>query len=326
MRWLHNILLRFKFYQWLMERAKRNSFPGFGGVSIYTVATFFLHSIEDEDINLRASSLAFNFFLALFPAVIFFFTLVAYVPIQNMHSQILEALSTIMPAEAFESVKSTLEDILKNQRGGLLSVGFVAAIYFSSNGYRSMIRSFNKTNRTKATRSFWVSQLIPIGLTLWVSFLLILSVALLIGGQLFLDYLFAQGILNDLFLRYLVVGFEWIIIIGLFFTSISSLYYFGPIKKNRKKWRFVSTGSSLATFLSIASTVAFSAYINNFNSYNKLYGSIGTLIVLMMIIYFNSIIILIGFEMNSSIDKALKQRVKPEELTPEQLEDNNKKK
>lgn len=326
MRWLHGILLRFKFYRWLMERAKRNSFPGFGGVSIYTVSMFFIRSIEDEDINLRASSLAFNFFLALFPAVIFFFTLVAYVPIQNMHSQILEALSTIMPASAFESIESTLEDILKNQRSGLLSIGFLAAIYFSSNGYRSMIRSFNKTNKTRIKRGFWMEQLVPIALTLWVSFLLILSVSLLVGGQVFLDYLSNKGYLSDNFLRYLLVGFEWLIIIGLFFTIISSLYYFGPTKKNRTKWEFVSTGSSLATFLSIVSTVAFSAYVNNFDSYNKLYGSIGTLIVLMMIIYFNSIIILIGFEMNSSIDKALKQRVKPEELTPKQLEVRNKKK
>lgn len=324
MRWLHNILMRFKLYRWLIERAKQNSFPGFGGVTIYTVAKFFIRSVEDEDINLRASSLAFNFFLALFPAVIFFFTIIAYIPIQGMHSEILAALSTIMPAGAFESIESTLEDILKNQRSGLLSVGFVAAIYFSSNGYRSMIRSFNKTNKTRIKRGFWMEQLVPIALTLWVSFLLILSVTLLIGGQVVLDDLSNSGYLSDNILKYLLLGMEWIIIIGLFFTIISSLYYFGPTKANREKWEFVSTGSSLATFLSIVSTVAFSAYVNNFNSYNKLYGSIGTLIVLMMIIYFNSIIILIGFELNSSIDKAIKQRIKPKDLTADQLEKKKK--
>lgn len=286
----------------LIDLSKNINFPGSRELPVFDVGKYFFKSIEKGDIASRASSLSFNFFLALFPAIIFLFTLIAYVPISNFQEQLLILIKNILPQNAYEATRATIEDIIKRQRGGLLSFGFILALYFSTNGVHAMIEAFNKSYHIIETRSTFKQRLISLILTIILSFLLLLAITLIIMSELALKYLMNWGFLNDVFLYYLLLFGRWIIICILFFCIVFLLYYFAPAKSI--KFKFILPGSLLATFLSLLSSLAFTYFVNNFGQYNKIYGSIGTLIVVLLWIYFNSLILLLGFEFNVSINKA----------------------
>ena len=290
----------------IVERSKHTSLLGFEGLPIYTVLDFFFKEIQKEHLNTKSTSLAFSFFLAIFPATIFLFTLIPYIPINNFQDQLLNILAQVLPATAFEAVQTTLTDIIKNQNGGLLTFGFIAALFFSSNGIMALMRNFNKASLMLDKRPAWKKRRTAILLTFVISIMLIIGVSLIVAGNYIISLLEQYELFKGAFIRYSLVALNWIIILLLFFSIISTLYYFAPAAT--KKFKFISAGSSLATLLSIGSSSGFAFYVNNFNSYNKIYGSIGTLIVIMIWLYLNSMILLIGFELNASI-KILKQNL-----------------
>lgn len=290
--------------RWTVVKLKKISIPGFHGRAVYDVFNFFFRSLFDEDILLRASSLAFNFFVALFPAIIFFFTLIAYIPIDNLHEEIMLQIENIMPQNAYLTLKSTINDILKIQHSGLLSFGFVMALIFASNGFTSLMTAFNKYVPHEKKRPWYTDRIRSFFLIFLVTVLILTSILLIIYFDYAVSWLKGKEWFNE---RILILGLnavEYFSLFFLFYMIFSSLYYFGSAKV--AKWTFFSAGSSLATVLSLVASAGFTYYINQFNSYNKLYGSIGTIIVLMMLIYFNCIVLLIGFELNSSIDRAEK--------------------
>jgi membrane protein len=301
-----------------MEVLKKITIPGFQGLRVYTILRFFIRGFSSKDINLRASAIAFSFFLALFPATIFFFTLIAYIPVDNLKDEIFNFIATITPENAFEVIQSTLRDILKNRKGGLLSLGFILAMYFSTNGINTLIDSFNDYSDVIEVRSGWKQKLAALGLTFYVAFLVIITIILTIVGDVAVDYLYSKNILDDSLEYYLVVITEWFFIVLFIYALISGLFFYGPSKK--RKWAFFSAGSTLATMLSVITTYGFMFYVNHFNSYNKLYGSIGTLLVVMFLIYINAMVMLIGFELNVSIDRALEQENSTDEISHESLE------
>ncbi len=286
----------------LVNLSKRLVLSSFDGMSIKYVWVFFIKGIQKGSITSRASSLSFNFFLALFPAIIFFFTLIPYVPIPHFQDQLLELIKNVLPNNAYEATRSTIEDIIRHQRGGLLSFGFIAALYFATNGVHAMIDAFNKTFHTIETRSFLKTRVISLILTIVLSFLVVTAIILMITNEYFVKWVVHHGLLKSKTQLLILLSAKWIIIVALLFFTISFIYYFGPSRK--KKWRFISAGSTLATILSILTSIGFSYFVNNFGQYNKLYGSVGTLIVMLLWIYFNSLILLIGFELNASINKA----------------------
>ena len=253
-------------------------------------------------ITTRASSLAFNFFLALFPAIIFFFTLIPYIPIPNFQEELLTLIRDILPHDAFEVTKTTIIDIVSEQRGGLLSLTFFITLLFTTNGIDSMIDGFNRTYHTIESRSWLRQRLVAFNLTIVLASLFVLAIILIIFSELFLNYLMRLGIIVDYFVYYMLIAGKWVILTALFLIIISFSYYYAPAKK--KTFRFISAGSTLATILSLLTSLAFSFYVNNFGQYNKLYGSLGTLIVILLWIYFNSLVLIIGFELNASIERA----------------------
>lgn len=288
-------------FVFIIELSKKLVLPGFDGLSLHEVITFFVDSLRKGVILIRASSLAFNYMLAIFPAIIFLFTLLAYLPIDNFQDELLMLLKDILPHNAYESIKSTVEDLVSERRGGLLSFGFIVALFFSSNGVNSMINAFNTTYKTRS-RTALMQRLVATVLTFILSSLLITAITLIIFSEIAMDFLIAKGILDiDLTYVLLVIG-KWLTIIALIFCAISFLYFLGPAKDTR--WKFITPGSTLATILTIVTSLGFSYFVNNFGHYNKVYGSIGTLMVIMLWLHFNSVILLIGFELNASIDKA----------------------
>ena len=286
----------------LKKRLDRVTIPGFKGRSIWQVGRFFARSLYDEDLMLRASSLAYNFFLSLFPALIFLFTLLPFIPIEGFQDDLLAQLKYLLPEDAYTTILSTVEDILKGGSLSLLSFGFLFAIYFSSNAFNSMMAAFNKYIQEKDKRPWYSSRWRSVWLTFLISLIAVCVVLVITYASLALDWIQGQTGFNANAYSTLLQIMQYLFLGLLIYLSISSLYYFGSSKVS--KWHFFSPGSTLATILAIITTTGFTFYVNNFDSYNKLYGSIGTVIVLMVLIYFNCLVLLIGFELNSSIDRA----------------------
>jgi len=293
--WIKNILDR------IVKKAKKITLPFFDGLPLYDVARFFWKGIVDGAITTRASAIAFNFILAVFPTIIFLFTLIPYIPIDNFQVQLMQLIESVLPDNAYSAIQSTIQDIVTQPRGSLLSVGFFAAFIFSTNGLVSIIVAFNGTIHAIETRNIVSLYLTAFGLSIILTTLTTLSVALITVSQHSLAFLVAeQYIRSDSdFIYYMVIGVKWLVILFLFFFAFAFLFYYAPARK--MKFRFISAGGTLATALSIVISVGFSFYINNFGKYNTLYGSIGTLIVVMLWFYFMALILLIGFELNVSI-------------------------
>src|SRR5690606_18746385 len=299
MSWVHRNLLKFKPYYQFLEWTKVAVLPGFGSLPLYTVATFFFQEIARESILNKASSLAYNFMLAIFPGIILLFTLIPYIPIDNFQEQLLDFMEVVMPENAFLTVESTLEDIVKNQNSGLLSVGFILATFFATNGVSSLMLAFNKSSLLIESRSWGQQRLVAIGLTLMIIMALTVGMTIFTAAGYVVGYLRKNIQINAAFWGFVIAAARWVILFGIYFLTVSILYKFGPASS--RKWRLFSPGAMLATILAILTFSAYAFYTNNFHAYNKLYGSIGTLIVIMIWLYLNSLILLVGFELNASI-------------------------
>jgi len=295
-------VLRLPIIRNIIKFSKEVRIPGFDGLPLYDVTAFFIKGIQEGWLSLRASAVAFNFILAIFPSIIFLFTLIAYIPITGFQEQLLEMMQVLLPASVFESVSGTFEDIITRQRGGLLSVTVISALYFSTNGLHTLIDSFNTTYHTIESRPYLIQRAIALLLTLILTIFTLVAIGLIVFGQMGMEFVREQGWLEDSLLRFSLNLARWIIILVLMFFAISVLYFLGPAKQT--KWRFFSAGSSLATLLVLITSLGFSYFVESFGQYNKLYGSIGTLVIVMLWMFFNSIALLIGFELNASIEDA----------------------
>ena len=292
----------------LLIRARKVSIPGFDGIPLYDVMLLFYRSIVDSSFTTRASAIAFSFFMALFPAIIFLFTLIPIIPIRNFQAELFLLIRDLLPASTFVAVEGTIQDILTEPRGGLLSLGFLMALIFSSNGLVSMMNAFDSSLHTIEKRNWLDQRLISILLLFILSVLLTLAIMLIITGQYAINYLDESSLVGNRLTYYLLSVARWVITVALFFFAYSSLYFFAPTKKTR--WRFISPGSTLATILSIIVLIGFGYYITRFGQYNQLYGSIGTLLVILLLSYLMSLILLIGFELNNSITAARRKIIR----------------
>ena len=288
----------------LIRKSKRIYLPGFQGIPLFDVIRFFFLQAKKTGFTERASAIAFNFTMTIPPVIIFLFTLVPYMPIsKDFTNQIFLLIKDIVPGEKDnEGLIHFLEDILNTERSGLLSTGFVLAMYFSSNAVLGIMRSFDKQYIGFTKRGSYHQRWVALRLTFLLFILFFMCILLLVMQGTVLKRIGVEKV----FLVSLINDIRWILIVMLFFFSISFIYKYAPAV--HKKWKIISPGSILATFLMIIFTAGFSYYISNFSNYNELYGSISTVLILMLLIYFNSLVLLIGFELNVSI-KSLKHEV-----------------
>lgn len=298
------LLLKWGPISLLIDLSKKLRIPGFEGLPLYDVLDFFIKRLNESELQMRARSLAFSTFLALFPAIIFIFTLIPYIPIQSFPEKLLTLISDFLPASTYQAARETIEDIILHQRGGLLSFGFFFALFISAEGVMNLMTWFNKSYHGKEQRSAWKFRWMAIVLTLTIALLVFSAIGLIVTTEIIYYFLEEKQILvNFMQLLLLTVG-KWIILLMLCFSAISLLYYYGPSK--HEKLRFISAGSSLATLLIVLTSLGFNYFITNFGQYNKVYGSIGTLIIILVWLYINSFVILVGYELNVSIRKARK--------------------
>lgn len=274
-----------------------------GHVSLWALLIHFRDELMNNDLLSESKAVAYNFTVALFPSIIFLFTLIPHIPIAHFDVEIMRFLHDVLPESMYDVTQSTITDIVSKQRGGLLSFSFIMALTLATNGMQGLMDSFNKCYNTNEQRTFFKKRLIATMLTVLLSFVLFIAMIVLIFGETILKALTTYEIVKFIgmtqfsfdLLRYLTFAL-------IYFFAISIIYYFAP--SVNKRWNFFSLGSIVATILSIVFSVGFSYYINNFATYNKLYGSIGTLLGIMMWLQFISFVLLIGFEINASIDLA----------------------
>ncbi len=282
--------------------SRRVVLPGFNGVPLYDVTVFFIRGLTEGYITTRAAAISFSMFLAIFPFLIFLFTIIPFIPIDNFQQSLMGIIEDFLPRMAFESVRETIVDIVTRPRSSLLIINLILTLYFSTNGVNSLIEAFKNTYHELETRTSIKQYLISVVIVLVNSLLLIMAIGLITFGSSLLSWLLPDLIASGKVVMLMLQLLRWIIIVGLLLMAISLVYVLGTARQ--KTFRFFSAGSLLATGLIVVTTLGFNFYVDNFSRYNALYGSLGTLMVVLFWIYINAISLLVGFELNASIKNA----------------------
>lgn len=299
LRKIQNWIFNLPFIKEFIKLLSIISLPGFKGISILDVARQFKISLGSSRISMRAAAVSFNFILAIFPTIIFLFTLTAYLPIADFQDRLLSALSEVLPQNTFMAIRNTILDIISIQRGGLLSFGVIVALFYSTNGVYSIIQSFNASIYLKESRSFWKILLVSLALTIILSLLLVLAIALMIATNFTLELLIKHHIITYGINYVLIWIGKWIIFYLLLFFSVAFLYYLGPSKQARVG--FFSIGALTTSFLILILLIGFAFFVSHFGTYNTVYGSVGALIAFMVLINLNAMLLLAGYEFNASV-------------------------
>jgi membrane protein len=284
------------------------SFPGAKGLSFYEVATMYFKGLSKGSLNIRATSIAFHFLLALGPAVIFLLGLIPYVPFSNFQVGLMDVLQNIIPENSYIVLEALLREIFEKHHG-LQILGFFVTLFFIERGLNGIIEAFNATYHTVDVRSWFERHMISLFLFFIFFVLVTLSAILLFFSNMGIRYLYETGTIKAHATVTLLLAGKWFIVCALTFMVISFLYFLAPSRKT--KWRLFTPGSAFATLLSILTSIIVSYVINHFAPLNRFYGSIGTLIAVMLWMNFNAIALLAGFELNASIKNARLQKLEP---------------
>lgn len=282
--------------------------PGLQGMSLYDLIDKYITGIIRGALTTRASGISYSFFMAIFPFLLFILTLIPYVPIENFQESFTIFIEQLLPPKTYDAVQGVIDDIINNRYGGLLSFGFLASMFLMANGVSAIFGSFEYTYHNIEIRSVWKSYIIAIAISLLLSVILISLVVVSILVEYVLERFSDSGFVED-YALWLNLGRGLLFFIAVF-VSVAILYYFGT--REGKKQHFLSPGAVMTTLLSFGTFYLFGIYIEKFSKYNELYGSIGTLLIIMLFIWLNSIILLLGYELNASMidlrKKALSNR------------------
>lgn len=276
------------------------SAPGLDGVPVFNVASFFIGELKNDRILTRAKSIAYSFFLALFPAIIFLFSLIPYIPVEGFQESLLEFIYDIMPTDGgMDALLGPIADIIYKPQSSLLSVSLILTLFFSTNGVIAIMDSFDKTKKYFKQRNFLQARWVSLKLTLILFVLFVATILLIIGGKELVIWIQDKLDMKSTSSMLLFEGLRFLITVLLLFFSIGTIYRYAPA--TTRNWGIFSPGATLATVLSIVTSSAFSYYLANFGSYNQIYGSIAAIIIILIWLYINALVLLIGFELNVSI-------------------------
>jgi membrane protein len=300
----------------LIRKAKKISLPGFEGLPLYDVALFFIRQMQQIGLNERAAAISFNFLMAIPPLAIVLFTILSHLPMSDkLYREALILIQQITPdKDTYRILKSIMDDFFK-PGGGFISLGLLIAIYFSSNAVITIMRTFNKSilHIDVEKRNFIQLRFEAIKLTILILTLIIGTMLILVVQGSILDGIRTWLSLGSASMKWIVELIRLLLTFIMVFFSIAFIYRYAPAIE--KKWKLNSPGALLATFLIIGFTYVFSYWVNNVASYNRVYGSLGSILILMLLVFVNSLVLLIGFELNVSINslKAIANRRMAEE-------------
>ena len=289
----------------IVSWAKAKTFPGFQGVSLFEVIRFLYDEvIMNSSTTTRANSIAFSFFMSLFPALLVLFSLIPFiitllpVKLSDITDQIQFTLNEIMPNKTGEDFTKFVTSFLKKKRSDYFSVGFILSIYFASNGLMALMRGFEKNHVVFIRLTYWQKLLRAIGMTFMLGILLVISTVLVILGNQIFSWFFKLLKISKVTVVF-IIFLKWLIVIGSIYLGIAVIYRYGVA--TRRQLHFFSPGAMTATILSLLSSIGFSFYVDHFGKYDKVYGSFVAGIVLLLWLQLNAIILIFGFELNAAI-------------------------
>lgn len=295
---IENKLIQIPVISWFVKIGKQIKVPGLEGMSLYDVLEMYGIGIVKGALTTRAGGIAFSFFMAIFPFLLFILTLIPYIPIDGFQEGLFDLIREGLPPKTFEAVNGVIKDIINNQYGGLLSFGFLASIFLMTNGVNAIFGGFEYSYHVQEFRNVFKAYIVSLAVSLLMSLFLIVTVSLVILYQIALSKIDKIGWFDtsELNLFYLGRGFLFLVMI---YTIVSLLFRYGT--KQGSHLRFFSPGAILTTVVSLFTFYLFGIYVVKFAKYNQLYGSIGTLLILMLFVWLNAIVLLLGFELNASI-------------------------
>lgn len=294
----------------IVRLLKKIKLPALEGLSLYDLMELYITGIAKGALTARASAIAFSFFTAIFPFLLFVLILIPYIPIDGFKIEFLDFLKSFLPPQTSDFFFSNIfENIENSQRGGLLSSVFVLSILLMANGVNAVFSGFENSYHEQLTRNVFKQYLYALGVALILAFLLILTVAVFGYFEIYIiQPLFAslseKGFTDVGANVFWVVLAKYMFFVLMVYLATATLYYFGT--KEGKASKFFSIGALFTTLLIILTSYLFGIYIENFSQYNKLYGSIGALLILLFYLWLNSNILLLGYELNASLNRLKK--------------------
>ena len=292
---IEKYILKIPILRLLITIPQKIYLPRFKGLTLYDLIKTYFFGIIEGTFSSRAGSIAFSFFMALFPFILFLLNLIPYLPIEPYH--FVEFIEDVLPKDTASFFMPVILDIIDNPRGGLLSLVFLLTIFLMTNGVNAIFSSFEYSYHITINRSFFKQYFVALLVSIFLALLLLLTIVIIVFSERFIWDLSKEELLSN--------GVFWIEVIRtiifliLVYFVIAILYYFG-IKKGKNN-RFFSIGAFVTTMLFVLTTYLFGVYITNFSNYNELYGSIGALLILMLYIWINSNLLLLGFELNATL-------------------------
>ncbi len=286
---------------YLKKHLQQLPVPGFSGMSLYDLVRLYWDGILHGFITVRAGAIAYSFFMALFPFLLFTMTLIPLVPIEGFQADFIAFIHDILPPKTIAVVDNIIYDIATKPKKGLMSFSIVLSVLFMSNGINAILTGFEESiHKFVDKRNMFKQYIVSLGLSLLLVFILLITVIAIIYFEIIVVYnLKKHGIIQDY--NFWTIWGKNIFYIAMLLISVSVLYYFGT--KEGKELRFVSPGSLMTTFLAIISFFMFRFYIDHFARYNQLYGSIGAFLIILLMIWLNALILLLGHELNMAIIK-----------------------
>ena len=298
---IENSILNSKLGQRIIHRSKHILLPGFHKLPLYDVVVFFLEQIKKVGLTDRAASISFNFLLAIPAGTIFLCTLIPYLPIAKQVTEQLLGLvkDYTINENTYILIKGFLDDFLTEERTGLLSLGFILVIYYASNAMMGIMQTFDKSLMYSRKRNFLQRRWTAIRLTILLMIFFLVSIMLLAAQGPVLNWLLKLLKLKNTIIEDVFPIIRWIILFALVYYNIAFIYKYAPAV--HKRWKLSSPGTNFATILILLTTFLFAFWVNRFGNFNKVYGSIGTILIIMVLVYFNSLVLLVGYELNVSI-------------------------
>ncbi len=289
----------YKKWRILSERIKP---IGFEGLTLYAVGNFFLDGLKGGALSTRAAAIAFRLFLAFFPAILVMLSLIPLVPIVDFQENLFSAIEGFLPGDTFALFEKTIEDLILNKHNEVLSLSFVVGLFFASNSINAILIGFNGSVNLNKKGGILKTRLFSFGVLFIMGIVVVLCMGMITLSEVIFDYGFSKVEMNEGLAQFLVSAARYLIITVLIYSVVTLLYNVGNL--DERKFKYFSAGATLTTVFFLLTTIGFAIYLNNFGNYNELYGTLGTLVVLLIWLNFNCLILLLGFELNASISKA----------------------
>ena len=268
--------------------------PGFEGLSLHYVARYFIEGLQKGALTTRAAAISFRLFMAFFPIIIILLSLIPKIPVEGFQEQLFASIEGFFPGDTYQLVESTLNDLVNKTHTTFLSIGFILGFFYASSSINAIWLGFNGSYHLEDRGNPVLMRLVSVGVLMILGLLLFIAVSLILFSGYAFDYLHNYNIIPDNGIVVFLEVAKWFIVVMLIYFSIAILY----------NWKMFSAGATFTTVLFIIASILFAWFVNNFAQFNRLYGSLGTLILLLIWVNFNSIILLLGFELNTSIKRA----------------------